>query len=281
MTLSFLPKDEDRPEQVPVATKPPLTTLQIVLKKPEVEPLSVVGVFPSKDLPPELHCIDWFIDSQSDKVEELFKHLFQLLDQAELGPIRMREGVDSSTTPSAMEHLRRIDKELDRLDGNSMFRLWFGEKSAAWHSQAEQLRRKNFHLRERLKYVHDVFYEAEYSRLRLRWLRHFTTMVTNELIENGRTPESIQNRKEQTKIFEAARTWLIRDRGLFAEDRYDCLRKELWNLESEILATLQQSQELGEEQGGGLGALSKREKDVERNRERTPSTIEFRSSQQR
>jgi hypothetical protein len=78
----------------------------------------VAGIFPSRDFPPELHPIDWFIDSQSDKVEGLFKHLFQLLDQAELGPIRMREGVDSSTTPSAMEHLRRIDRELDRLDGN-------------------------------------------------------------------------------------------------------------------------------------------------------------------
>jgi hypothetical protein len=281
MTLSFPPRGEDQPEQVPIATKSSLPTLQIVLRKPEAEPISVAGVFPTKNFPPELHSVDWFIDTQSDKVDQLFKHLYGLLDQAELGPIRMREGVDGSTTPSAMEHLRRIDKELDRFDSTSIFKLWFGEKAAAWHSQAEQLRRRNFHLRDRLKYVHDVFYEAEYSRFRLRWLRQFTTMITDELVENGRTSESLQEPGQQKKIFDAARSWLIRERGLFAQDRYDSLRKELWNLESEILATLSQSQELSEEQGGGLGALSKRERDVERNRERQPSTVEFRSSQQR
>jgi hypothetical protein len=90
---------------------PPLPRFQIVLKKPEAEPLSVRAVFLSKDFPPELHPIDFFINGQSDKVEELFKHLYELLDQAELGLIRMREGVDASTTPSAMEHLRRIDRE--------------------------------------------------------------------------------------------------------------------------------------------------------------------------
>jgi hypothetical protein len=281
MTVSFPWKDEDQTEQVPVAKKPPLPTLQIVLKKPEAESLSVRAVFPSKDFPPELHPIDFFIDNQSDKVEGLFKRLYELLDQAELGPIRMREGVDGSTTPSAMEHLRRIDKELDRFDSTSIFKLWFGEKAAAWHSQAEQLRRKNQYLRERLKYVQSVYYESEYSRFKLRWLRQFTNMVTAELTENGRTPESLQNPEQQKRIYEAARTWMILERGQFAQDRYDVLRKELWNLESEILAIVQQSQELGEEQGGGLGALSKREKDVERNRERQPSTIEFRSSQQR
>jgi hypothetical protein len=265
--------DNPRPPETEAEVKSPaVPTLDLKGARLPAPSVDVVTIFPS-EIPPESHAVDWFMDLKlTDDVEKLFKHLYEQIDEAELGPIKMREGVDETTTPSAMEHLRRIDRQLEHLDHTSMFKIWFGEKAAAWHSQAEQLRRKNFYLRERLTFTHQVFYESEYSRFRLRWLRHFTTMITNELVENGRSPESLDNPKDQGDIYQHARTWLIRERGIFAQDRYDALRRELWSLESEIGSVVKQAQSLN--RGGAFEGLRKRGREIERERIQKQQTMQ-------
>ncbi len=44
--------------------------------------------------------------------------------------------------------------------------------------------------------------------------------------------------------------------GSFAAQKYDILRRELWNLAGEISAVLKQAQKLSEEEGGGFSSLS-------------------------
>ncbi len=264
--MTFAPKDEDQKQQFGSRAKAEAVSPSTVsIVKSEPEPLSVASVFPGKtDFPPEFHPIDWFIDlDHTDEVEKLFEVLTTMVDKADLGPIRMREGVDAATTPSAMEHLRRLDRDIEKISedySGSIVRMWLGEKGAAWYSMSEQLRRTVWNLRERLKWVKKVLFDCEYSRFRLRWYVEYTRMVTSEYVQRGK---NIEDKTILLEIQKEIRERMIRERGDFAAQKYDLLRRELWGLSGEISAVLKQSEELGQEESG-LGSLSKREHDIER-----------------
>ncbi len=219
MTLSLSPKDQDNREQVEKPKTKPETALSptLSLAKPSPEQLTVAMVFPGEsDFPPEFHPLDWFINlNHTDEVEKLFGVLAAMVDEADLAPLRMREGVNETTTPSALEHLRRLDKNIDHLtedyQGN-ILKIWIGEKAAAWYSMSEQLCRTIWYLRERLKWTKKVLFDSEYSRFRLRWHVEYTRIIASEYAEKGK---DIKDKAVALELSREIRTRMIDERGQF------------------------------------------------------------------